>query len=170
MDKVFAKYPNKYFVETGCYIGDGIQSAINAGFDNIISIEISPKFSTLCEVLFKNNENVKIIRGDSSIILSDVISSIKEPITFWLDAHLVYDPKVALRCLNPLLLELEAIKVHKIKTHTILIDDLRLWGKQINVGFGEEDLKQKILEINSNYQFFYEEGTEPNDILAAVVK
>ena len=39
---VFSKYPNPVFIETGSHTGDGIQFAIDAGFQTIIS-----KFSFL---------------------------------------------------------------------------------------------------------------------------
>ena len=34
----FKKYLNNIFVETGSYLGDGIQKAINSVYKNIISI------------------------------------------------------------------------------------------------------------------------------------
>ena len=35
-NNTFLKYPNEYFIETGCYIGDGIDCAIDANFNKII--------------------------------------------------------------------------------------------------------------------------------------
>ena len=49
--EIFQKYINNYFIETGSYLGDGIQQAIDAGFKNIISIELSDKYFNIC----KNN-------------------------------------------------------------------------------------------------------------------
>ena len=39
----FKKYPNPVFVETGSLMGDGIQQALEAGFQKVISIELSEK-------------------------------------------------------------------------------------------------------------------------------
>ena len=39
----FKRFKNELFIETGSFYGEGIQQAIDAGFENIISIELSPK-------------------------------------------------------------------------------------------------------------------------------
>jgi len=64
--------------------------------------------------------------------------------------------------------ELKIIKNHPIKTHTILIDDLRCWNVK-KIGFNTETLKQAILEINPKYKFELEEGHVEKDILAAYI-
>jgi hypothetical protein len=64
--------------------------------------------------------------------------------------------------------ELELIKNHPIKEHTILIDDLREWSRDFPaIGFNTEDIKKKILEINPNYVFSFADGQTSNDILVA---
>ncbi|HRI35351.1 MAG TPA: hypothetical protein PLD02_16495, partial [Saprospiraceae bacterium] len=74
---------------------------------------------------------------------------------------------VGIKC--PVLLELEAIKQHSIKTHTILIDDCRFFGTE---GFDYITIDQVIkslLEINPSYQFKYENGYTADDILVAYI-
>ena len=34
----FQKYLNNYFIETGSFVGDGVQQALDAGYKNIISV------------------------------------------------------------------------------------------------------------------------------------
>ena len=34
----FRKYPNEIFIETGSYMGDGVQQALDAGFKNVVTI------------------------------------------------------------------------------------------------------------------------------------
>jgi hypothetical protein len=90
--KIFKKYKKNttLFIETGTYIGDGIKSAINAGFENIISIEISKFQYDYCEKMFKDNKNVSLFLGDSREVLHNILSNdiIKnQGIFFWLDAH-----------------------------------------------------------------------------------
>jgi hypothetical protein len=64
------------------------------------------------------------------------------------------------------MLELEGIKKHPIKTHTLLIDDLRNWCKDNqNIGFGPKELCNFIIKINDQYIFRYENGYCENDIL-----
>lgn len=171
----FTRYPNKYFVETGCHEGYGIDLAIKAGFKYIYSIELDPNFVQFCKNKFAHSPNVHIIEGNSAEILYDVIKDIKKPITFWLDAHLVRDYQTLGYEPSPVLRELEAIKNHPIKTHTILIDDVRLFRGPdeygITYGFPAlNEVQKKILEINPNYQFSYEYGHIGGDILVARVK
>jgi len=166
--EIFKKYINNYFIETGSYLGDGIQQAIDAGFKKIISIELSDKYYNLCKNKFKNNLNVKIIHGDSFKILPTIISEINEPITFWLDGHYSCDDTALGEYWTPLIQELDEIKKHKIKNHTILIDDMRCWKEPNPVhGFCTLDIFNKLKEINNLYHFLYEDGIEQNDILVA---
>ena len=64
---------NDIFIETGTYGGDGVREAIKVGFKEIYSIEFDRKRYENCKNLFKHNENVKIIHGDSSIETQFVI-------------------------------------------------------------------------------------------------
>ena len=160
--ELFLKYPNPVFVETGSCDGDGIQLALDCGFRTIYSIELAPDHYFRCIERFKDNRNVHLIFGDSSLVLSTVLSEINEPITFWLDAH-YYEHSVC-----PLLQEIEAISKHPVKTHTIMIDDIR---DLVNYGLGlsTDVLMQKILLINPDYMFTFKDGFAQNDILIAKV-
>lgn len=165
---IFKKYPNKYWVETGSYEGDGIQMAVEANYENIISIELADHLYKRCVERFRNKENVKLYKGDSELLLGSLIEKIDEPITFWLDGHYSACGTAIGNQETPLLFELKAIKEHKIKTHTIIIDDLRCWTKH-RIGFDEQDLRKMLLEINKDYQFNYEDGYCANDVLVAKI-
>lgn len=164
---VFAKYPNTYFIETGSYHGDGIKMALDAGFSHIYSIEIAPRYIDYCKSRFSNHPNVTLLLGDSTYVLPELLKQIDAPATFWLDGH--YSWGTARGDLNsPILQELEAIREHPIKTHTILIDDIRLLGT-IDFDFLElDDILDKLLEINPDYKIHFENGVVPNDVLVAV--
>lgn len=169
-NNIFKDYPNPVFIETGSYIGDGIQFAVDAGFKQIYSIELSEKYFEISSKRFSNNPNVKVIKGESQEILWDLIKDIKSPITFWLDGHYSSGDTAKGKFVAPLLQELECIKSHDIKTHTILIDDLRCWNVyNPSHGFTTEDLIVKIMEINSKYKIEYIDGYAKNDILSAKV-
>jgi len=89
---LFKKYKENcnIFIETGSYIGDGIQAAINAGFEKIISVELSEIQYNYCVDRFKNNSNVNIYLGDSKNLLKNILIENYKPddyIFFWLDAH-----------------------------------------------------------------------------------
>jgi hypothetical protein len=164
----FSKYPNGIFIETGSFMGDGIQQALNAGFSKIISIELSDKYFEISKNRFSNNPNVEIVKGDSFKVLPDVLKDIDEPVTFWLDGHHSCGDTALGDHWAPLMQELDVIKEHKIKTHTILIDDMRCWELPNPVhGFYKDDIFKKLSELNPDYQLTYEDGLQENDILVA---
>ena len=172
---------NRIFVETGTYLGDGVAHALKCGFKVVVSIELDEKRYLAAKKRFKNNKNVRIIHGDSGTALPKLLKKIKEPCTFWLDAHYCGEALnlgVAIAdkwC--PMNEELEAINQHKIKNHTILIDDMRcidlqhidkMTGKP--VGFpGKQNLLKKVKEINPNYKLEYLPGHVPNDVLSVFI-
>ncbi|MBI2810892.1 MAG: hypothetical protein HYX67_08705, partial [Candidatus Melainabacteria bacterium] len=95
---------------------------------------------------------------------------IDAPATFWLDGH-YSGPGTAMGNSNtPLLEELKHIAQHPIKTHTLLIDDIRLLGAQEMDFITLEELKREILLINPNYEFSFEDGYAANDVLVAKVR
>lgn len=168
--QIFSKYPNTTFIETGSFVGDGIQQALDAGFQKVISIELSDKYFDICKNRFLNNEKVTLFKGDSYKVLPDILSNINEPATFWLDGHHSCGDTALGDYWAPLIQELETIKNHQIKTHTILIDDMRCWKEPNDVhGFYEPDIFEKLKEINNDYKFSYEDSPVKNDILAAYI-
>jgi hypothetical protein len=168
----FDPYLNRYFVETGSYKGYGIQQAIDAGFQIIYSIDIDPECVQNCKNKFVNNPNIHIFLGDSGKDIFKIIECIDEPITFWLDGHVIF-PKPNVKN-TPLMDELEQIKQHKIKTHTILIDDLHCCGTPLFDYLSLEDIVAKLLEINPDYVISFTggwvEGSDHPNVLAATVK
>ena len=166
--ELFAKYLNNIFIETGTYHGDSVQTALDSGFKTICSIELGESLYRQCIKRFIKVNNVHLFNGDSSELLPIVIKDINEPVTFWLDSHYSGVDTVQGKTNTPLLQELEIIRGHYIKNHTIMIDDLRGWYKHTH-GFDTLDLMKKIMEINSDYIFKLENGFIENDILVAYV-
>lgn len=166
---IFTKYINPVFIETGAYHGDAIQMALEAGFKDIYSIEIDLVNYYRCWERFLKYKNVNIIMGDSYFMLGWLLKKIDRPVTFWLDGHTDDGSKTPQgKVMAPLLQELDAIKEHYIKTHTIIIDDLRCWDVK-RYGWDTGILKEKILMINKKYEFIFEDGTIANDILVAKI-
>lgn len=160
---LFKKYINRIFIETGSGAGDGIQSALDAGFQQVYSIELSPVMYNICIQKYIHEERVIFLGlGDSQNILPKIISKINEPMTFWLDAHASGGDTMGAD-LPPIMEELEIIKRHHIKTHNILIDDLRCWN-------WNDIIKKKLLEINPDYIVRLEDSSLfKNDIMAATI-
>lgn len=166
---VFEKYPNKYFIETGSYTGTGIQMAIDAGFEKIYSIELQGSYYENCCLRFTFYPFVELLLGDSSNLISAILEEIDAPATFWLDGHYSEDDTAKGASNTPLLAELDQIGRHHIKTHTILIDDIRQFGLAEMDFITLETVIEKIRSINPEYTFSFENGYVPNDILVAKV-
>lgn len=77
----------KVFIETGTADGDGVQCALDAGFEKIYSIELNSSLFEKCKKRFENNENVNLICGSSEIELPKILENIDESFVLWLDAH-----------------------------------------------------------------------------------
>jgi hypothetical protein len=166
----FERFPSQYFVETGTYGGDGVRFALRAKFPEIHTIEIDTALAKQAQNNFNKLHNVHVWCGDSGIMLKDVIKNMNKPITFWLDGHWGVPQLNGAKC-TPLLEELDQIKTHPIKTHTILIDDIRCCGTVLFDFLTKEQIIQKILEINPHYTIMYIDGSEDrkNDIMVASV-
>ena len=157
---LFGKYPNRIFIETGCNLGDGIQQALDEGFKVVYSCDIDQDRYHHCLERF-HDQPVYIKLSDTIDFLRDLLPTIKEPVTFWLDAHKGNGK-------SPLMRELEVIARHEIKTHTILIDDLRDWHRN-KCGFDTRILQKQLTRMNADYRFVLEDGYVPNDVLVAVI-
>ena len=171
------------FIETGTHSGKTVEVALSLGFKHIYSIELSDKWFNYCSSLFAKYDNVHILHGDSSTVLKDVLAKIDEPCLFWLDGHFSGGDTACGDLPCPIYNELNAIKEHNTKNHTILIDDMRGFGpKKAELLFDVEELKDltqegvvnKVLEINPNYKISYEDGKHDHlvfkdDILVALL-
>jgi hypothetical protein len=146
-----------WFIETGCENGNGVQAALDAGFDAVVSIEVKHKSVEHAKKRFAGLP-VTIMLGSSPLLLPQVLREVKQPVTFWLDAH----PENW----SPVLQELAAFRDHPIKTHTILIDDRRLmhgaW-KEIT----EDKVRAALLAVNPEYIISLDYGVTDDDIIVA---
>jgi len=166
---VLSKYPNEIFVETGTWKGDAVALALELGFDRIYSIEQDCERADKAIIRFTNNNNVFIYHGGSEILLPAIMSCINKQVTFWLDAHAGGSPTRQGISQCPLLDELRIIAGHRIKTHTILIDDMKYFRKPNGwLGVTQHQIEEALLAINRKYRFSYEPGKrDEHDILVA---
>jgi hypothetical protein len=169
---IFKDYKNPVFLETGSLNGDSIQFAIESGFENIYSIELSDLYYNKCVNRFKGIDKVHLILGDSCEKLNTVIEQINCNITFWLDGHYSCGDTALGKYWSPLIQELEQIKKHHIKTHTIIIDDMQFWIDDYKEKhhFTKDDIIKVIYEINPNYNISYIDGIVEKDILVCIAK
>lgn len=160
------------FIETGSHRGDGIDIALRAGFEAIYSVDISPFCYGWCSHRFRYcRTKVHLYLGDSRDFLHNVLSFLTTPAVFWLDAHWcggdgeikgadsVYEVRA------PLLEELDIIRTHDICTHTILIDDIRMFGTDLPT---RREVLGRLRRINRNYRINHVDSRDfPSDILVA---
>lgn len=166
---VLEKYLNEIFVETGTWKGDAVALALELGFKYIFSIEQDKDRWGTAAKRFINLRNVCILHGGSESVLPSMMSHVGKPATFWLDAHAGGSPIHPDVSKCPLLDELRIISEHRIKTHTILIDDMKYFRKPNGwLGVTQHQIEKALLAINSEYRFSYEPGQrDEHDILVA---
>lgn len=157
----------KKFIETGSYLGDGIQLALNSGFVEIYSIELCQNLHNHCKSRFANNLNVHLFYGDSSHQLKVVLDNFAdENCTFWLDGHYSGDGTAKGDKECPLVEELNCILSRSSTVHDVIyIDDMRIY-KQLDESINENSILQLVKKHKKDFHFQYESSKfDPNDIL-----
>lgn len=163
------KFPGRVFVETGTNNGDGVALALECGFAKVVSIELSDHYFAYAAARFADDPRVTILHGDSGTLLAEAIADFHEPVTFWLDSHTTPGIPLTAQAPCPILRELTAIAAHPIKTHTILVDDVRCFSTPVLDDIAVAEIEAAIRAINPAYRLTYERGTTDGDVLAAVV-
>ena len=126
----FSKWKSNVFIETGTYLGETISNVVN-NFDRVYSIELSSNYAQKAIEKFKNNAKVKIIQGDSSVVIGDLADKVNDSVFFWLDGHWSSGDTARGDLDCPLLEEVKQIN-NKYKNKCILaIDDVRLFGTYV---------------------------------------
>ena len=151
------------FVETGSHEGDTIEMALEFGFSEVRSVEITERWYNHCNERFDKevaSGKVKLYHGDSTNLLEKMIGKTKKRIVFWLDAHCSEGDTGGDDDQNPLVQEVKTIKkVASRNDHVIMIDDMRYIrdGRFKNNGetLTEMQLNNLVMSINSDYKFKY---------------
>lgn len=165
----------RIFIETGTAKGEGLQNAIEHGFEKLYSIEANPDVYQRAFERFAGNSSVEILLGDGGQVLKGLLRYVEEPAVFWLDSHWSTGEAPLEQGVSPcpLLNELRAIADHPVKDHVILIDDIRYfwlgipqWQK-VTV---TQIVQMIVTQINPDYWIRFEEGVTPADILVATLR
>jgi hypothetical protein len=170
---ILDKYRKPIFIETGTWDGRTVQMALDAGCEQVISIETDPTLHGIARDRFVGNDKVKLQQGESVFWLGIILPQLKTPPLVWLDAHMQESYKGG-SVIVPLLDELEMFKVNLdvIKNSTIMIDDMRCVGK--SYGWERITIEQiltKLFEINKDYIVVYEDSkAAPRDIMVAYLR
>ncbi len=144
------KYHN-YF-ETGIWYSHNI-IFLRKHFNKITGIELNKDFYNLSKKFFFRDKNVFILYGNSSLIIKNQLKHLKEKTLFFLDAHYSHDGTSGKKINNPIIEELKAIINHKIKNHTIIIDNLSEFIKP-NKGYPKIEFIKKLIKKNKYYKIF----------------
>ncbi len=125
---VIASYLRRFcidsFIETGTNLGDTLGYFAKKGIW-CTSIELSEELHQAACALFKTRKNVRLVQGDSSQRLPQLLDALDKPALFWLDGHYSSGLTASAKTHTPISAELDAILLHPIKQHVILIDDAR---------------------------------------------
>jgi hypothetical protein len=164
----FRHYP--LFIETGTYIGETIFN-LEPYFDKLYTIELSEYFYNNTKSKYNGNK-ITFINGDSSKVLSELLTTINKSCIFFLDGHFSSCGTAKGDKDVPLYEEIISIKDNCNYNSIIIIDDCRLFGTS-----GPEDWSDinidKILNILSdrieNY-YFLDSEISKNDRLIISIK
>ncbi len=136
LSRIIAKFKTPVFFETGTFRGDGIDYALQSPFEKIISIEIVPDLAEKAKKRFAGNEKVKIIQGESSLVMQEELPELPDNCIFWLDAHFPgadagmkeYNADIDESIRLPLVIESSVIRrLRKGFKDVIIMDDLRIY-------------------------------------------
>lgn len=169
--ELIQKYYRPCYIETGSAGGDGIMTAVEAGCLQIVGIELAEFLYERSKKRFigENEKKVAILNGKSEDKLNDVLTHCdrtKARAIIFLDAHKV--GTVPGKETYPLLTELRIIAKHNIKNHTIMIDDVRLFGKELDPYMF---IVNEIMKINRQYKIAFEDSnTDKQDVMVAYIR
>jgi hypothetical protein len=114
----------KEFVETGAFHGTTTAWAAQQ-FDTVYAVELDKDVYRNTARRLSQYENVRFLQGDSSVNLEKIMSRLRGPAVFWLDAHWMGDQLTrGVEC--PLIDEIRQIHASPYAQY-ILIDDARLF-------------------------------------------
>jgi hypothetical protein len=169
--KKYSPFSTLTFVETGTYMGNTVNN-VKSYFDTVYSIEINENYANKAIERFKSNDNVHIIKGDSSVEIEKLCKNIDTPTFFWLDGHWSGGDtgKGDKDC--PLIEEINHI-VNFCKNKCIIaIDDVRLFGTKINEDWSyiSRETLLKIVEPRLESCNYYPSECHPEDRMVLVLK
>ncbi len=116
----------RVLVETGTYRGEMVR-AMAGGFDRIYSIELDRALFLAVQEQLRRRRHVRLLLGDSTSQLPQVLAELDGPALFWLDAHYTGAHAGRADVNTPIMRELAAVAAHAVKSHVVLIDDARLF-------------------------------------------
>lgn len=117
-----------HFIETGTHLGDTLADIAYDKSVSCTSIELSDECFHKALQRFRSFPNVILKHGDSAVVLPECVRGLQAPALFWLDGHYSGGNTAQGEVDTPVSAELQTILDSPIKTHVILIDDVRCFN------------------------------------------
>jgi hypothetical protein len=114
-------------VETGTFLGDTAAFLSRRGFE-VVTIEIDAKLAGLARARFDGNKKVRLLEGDSSVLLPRIAGEIRRPALFYLDAHYSGPGTGMGNSETPISAEIEMVLARAPARSVVVIDDARCFG------------------------------------------
>ncbi len=163
---IFSRYKNecKILIETGCWMGDGVDRAFQSGFEKVYTCDINPELIFNVKEKFSDKNLIAEVE-ESQNFIEKSLSEINEKVVIFLDAHFMpiqeNRPDLGFGEITvkdgvdpcPLMKELEIIKNHHIKDHVILIDDFQCFDTWMFDYLQFDDILDYIKTINPQYKY-----------------
>jgi hypothetical protein len=111
-------------VETGTFKGDMVD-ALAPIARRIVSIELDDQLYAAARRRFAGQRHIELVHGDSAALLPRILGDLDRPAFFWLDGHYTGAGSARTEIDSPILAEIEALLVHPVPGHVVLIDDAR---------------------------------------------
>ena len=121
------EYGLRVLVETGTYLGDMVE-AMKRDFDEIYSVELGQELYEQAKLRFASEPHVKLLQGDSGVVLKQIVDGLDRPALFWLDGHYSAGITAQGEKDTPIYEELAHILNAPDLGHVILVDDARNFG------------------------------------------
>ena len=122
------KYAISQFIETGTHLGDTLAYIAQDKTKRCTSIELADVYYYQALTRFKSYSNVRLLHGDSGILMPALVKQLSAPALFWLDGHYSGGLTGQGEIDTPVSAELMEILTSPCKTHVILIDDARFFN------------------------------------------
>ena len=167
-------YSLTQFVETGCYMGEGLSYAQQIGYSNLYSCDIDNSRVLDCQSRFPD---AVILHQESVGFLEQVLPQVHGATMFWLDAHYPadYGQVESAETKFPVIEEILRIKKYKAnyQRDVIIIDDIRVLNSEdnplINASIGEyymiELSVQQLADLLSDTHRHYLARTDTGNLI-----
>lgn len=119
------------FIETGTFHGESLDFALTLPLRRWHSVELSSELWVAAKKQFSDVPGLTLHRGDSAIVLPEILAGLQGAALIWLDAHYCFLDSARGSKDCPLVEEVEAIAAHERRTgleHAVMVDDYHILG------------------------------------------